>query len=508
VPDKTLIIKNISKNFGTTKALTDFSFEFKAGQIYGIVGENGAGKSTLVKCLAGVVKPTEGSVSVFGKDLIFGSPSDSASKGIRVAFQELSLLPNLTVAQNLMIAKLPNTIGVVNHLKNNKLSKEVFTALEVAELDPKAYVSDLSLSAKQRLEITRAIYLEPKVLILDEPTAALSDTGWLFRKVRQLRDQGVCVIYISHKLKEIEDICDSGLIMSNGQVVGDFNKTNFDSNSVISSMIGRSIDLAYPARTNPLPEEANVYLELSNINLGKKLIDVNLKVREGEIVGIAALEGQGQRELFYGIVGEGKFDAGTIKISNKEINISNPHTAMTAGSGLALVPEERKTEGIFPDLKTSTNISVGKIKWLSRFGYLSNAQEDTVVREITESVLLSKDYLNFDIGQLSGGNQQKAVIARAILNGSRGLILFDPTRGIDPAAKHDVYSTIRKLSEQGYAILLHSTELPELIGMSDRIHVLYRGSISEGFTGKNKSENQIMSYVVGHSTPLQKGANK
>ena len=192
MPDKTLIIKNISKNFGTTKALTDFSFEFKAGQIYGIVGENGAGKSTLVKCLAGVVKPTEGSVSVFGKDLIFESPSDSASKGIRVAFQELSLLPNLTVAQNLMIAKLPNTIGIVNHLKNNKLSKEVFTALEVAELDPKAYVSDLSLSAKQRLEITRAIYLEPKVLILDEPTAALSDTGWLFRKVRQLRDQGVC----------------------------------------------------------------------------------------------------------------------------------------------------------------------------------------------------------------------------------------------------------------------------------------------------------------------------
>jgi len=494
-----LEVVGLSKSYGDAVALDNASLTLREGEIHAIVGENGAGKSTLVKCLSGIVVPDSGTVSVKGQALKFGVPTASRVLGVSTSFQELSLLGNLTVAENLLISALPTTAGIVTKRGVQAKAREILAEWGVEDLAPDALVGKLPLSAKQRLEIVRAMYVRPTILILDEPTAALPDTNWLFTNVRRLVAEGTTVVYISHKLREIQELCHRGTIMRNGAVVGSFDDPNFDHNELISTMIGRSINLAFPPRIAPLATDAPVVLKARSISVGSRVRNVDLDIRNGEIVGVAALEGQGQRELFYGLAGAISLTEGNAEISGTPINLQSPQTAMQSGKGIVLVPEERKREGLFTDQSTARNITSVALKKISALGVIRRPAEAKLAAQYGATANLPTKYLNREVGQLSGGNQQKSILARISLTGAQVLLMFDPTRGIDPSAKLEVYGTLRKAADEGAAILFYSTEIPELVGLSDRVIVLYAGRVAGEFSGDQLKESSLMAAAVGHS---------
>lgn len=492
-----LEVTDLTKTYGDAIALRGAALALDGGEVHGLVGENGAGKSTLVKALSGMLAPDSGTVLVAGTELKLGSLAASRNAGIRTAFQELSLLPNLTVAENLLLAELPTQAGVVRRKLVERRATEILERWDVDDIPVGMLAGQLPLSAQQRLEIVRALHREPKILILDEPTAALPDTAWIFRHVRNAIARGASVLYISHKLAEIEELCDRGSIMRNGRIVGEFTRESFDHDEVISQMIGRSIEVAFPPRAEPLDDGAAPLLEVDRVSVEQRVREVSLAVRPGEILGVAGLEGQGQKELFYAIAGAGALTAGHVSIDGAPARLSTPRAALRSGSGIALVPEERKREGIFGDMSSIKNISVPVLKRVSLAGLIRTRRERAVAQEAGRENYLRDDYLTKDVGRLSGGNQQKTILARTALSGARVLLMFDPTRGIDPAAKLEVYRTLRAASSAGAGVLLYSTEIPELIGMSDRILVLYGGEIVADLSGEDMVEARVMAAVVG-----------
>lgn len=492
-----LEINGLAKKYGDAVALRVAALQLEAGEVHGLVGENGAGKSTLVKALSGMLTPNAGSVVIGGEEMKLGALAASRNAGIRTAFQELSLLPSLTVAENLLFSELPTRGGVVPRKLVQARAAEILARWGVNDIDPAALAGQLPLSAQQRLEIVRALNPEPRILILDEPTASLPETGWLFRQVREAKARGAAVLYISHKLAEIEELCDRGSIMRNGQIVGEFTKEGFDHDTLISQMIGRSIEVAFPPAIVSVDEAAAPILEVTDAVVEERLRGVALSLRPGEIVGVAGLEGQGQKELFYAIAGAGPLTAGNIRVEGKDVKFTSPRDALRCGPGIALVPEERKREGIFADMSSVKNISVPVLGRLSRFGFINSKAEHTTARTAGQANYLREDYLTKDVGPLSGGNQQKTIIARTALTGARILLMFDPTRGIDPAAKLEVYRTLRRAAADGAGILLYSTEIPELIGMSDRIVVLYGGQVATELAGSGMVESAVMAAAVG-----------
>lgn len=506
---KILEVAGLSKFYGDAVALNGASLTMESGEVHAIVGENGAGKSTLVKVLSGIVVPDVGTVAIGGDELVFGNPRKSRDLGVGTAFQELSLIPNLSVAENVLIGELPTRLGVVTRRAAESKARDILAEWGVTDINVGSKVAALSLSAKQRIEIVCALNKNPKILILDEPTAALPDTAWLFKHVRQLRDAGTCVIYISHKLAEIHEICDRGTIMRNGAVVGEFNRASFNHEEIISTMIGRSISLAFPPREKPLPADAPVVLAAKDIVVGSQVAGISLDVRSGEIVGIAGLEGQGQRELFYALGGSIEMTSGSVTVDGVEAKLRTPRTALRSGSGIVLVPEERKKEGIFADMTSVRNISVPVLSQVSKAGIIRNRVERNVASQAGRENHLPEAFLSRNVGQLSGGNQQKTVLARTALSGAKSLLMFDPTRGIDPSAKLEVYSTLRKASSEGAGVLLYSTEIPELLGLCDRILVIYGGEIVESFSSSEATEGKVMAAAVGRKFhPTTPGANK
>lgn len=492
-----LEVSGLSKFYGDATALSQAALTMEEGEVHAIVGENGAGKSTLVKVLSGIVTPDSGSVKIGGETLNFGQPRQSTDLGVSTAFQELSLIPNLTVAENVLISELPTRFGVVTRKSVEVKARAVLAEWGVTDINVKNDAAALSLSAKQRIEIICALRGRPKILILDEPTAALPDTRWLFEHVRRLRDEGTCVVYISHKLAEIEEICDRGTIMRNGGVVGSFTRETFDNEQIISTMIGRSISLAFPPRESALDTEAPVLLSTQDVQVGTQVAGVTLEVKAGEIVGVAGLEGQGQRELFYALGGALPLASGTVKVGGAVANLRTPRTAMRSGPGVALVPEERKKDGIFADMISIRNITVPVLHNVANIDLLSNRKELHAAEKAGEKNHLPKAFLTRSVGQLSGGNQQKTVLARTSLTGAQVLLMFDPTRGIDPSAKLEVYSTLRKAAEEGAAVLLYSTEIPELLGLCDRILVMYGGEVVSSYAGTDATEEKVMAAAVG-----------
>ncbi|MEN8902632.1 MAG: sugar ABC transporter ATP-binding protein [Candidatus Nanopelagicales bacterium] len=504
-----LEVSNLSKHYGDATALNGATLTMEAGEIHAIVGENGAGKSTLVKVLSGIVVPDKGSVKIADQELEFGNPRKSGSLGVSTAFQELSLISNLSVAENVLISDLPTRFGIVTRTGVESQAREILHRWGVDDINVRSTVASLSLSAKQRIEIVCALNSKPKILILDEPSAALSDTSWLFEHVQQMRDAGTCVIYISHKLAEIKEICDRGTIMRNGAIVGEFLKADFDHEQIISTMIGRSISLAFPPRESPLRDDAATLMEVKNLAVGRQVSGVSLDVRAGEIVGIAGLEGQGQRELFYALGGAIRARSGEVRVEGEVAKLRTPRTASRSGPGIALVPEERKREGIFADMSSIKNISVPVFSKVSTAGIIRNRSERSMSRKAGIESHLPEDFLTRNVGQLSGGNQQKTVLARTALSGAQILLMFDPTRGIDPSAKLEVYSSLRKSSGEGVGVLLYSTEIPELLGLCDRILVMYDGKIVASMTGSDATEEKVMAAAVGrHSSAQSTGATQ
>lgn len=496
---KTLIsLQGITKTFGATKALSDISYSIEAGEVRALLGENGAGKSTCVKILNGLVQPGSGTITLDGQPFQPSSLKDAQRAGVSTAFQELSLIPELSVAANLSMPDLPTRAGILNFRDLRRKAETILEEYGVTDINPNDTISQLSLAQKQRLEIIRALCRLPRLLILDEPTAALTDVGWLYDQVRLVTKRGGAVLFISHRLSEVRELCKKGTILRNGQVADSVVLSENTDNDLFRLMIGRAAEKKWHKISShshpnaPVSEEPILTAKnLSSFEFGP----CDITLRKGEIVGIAALEGQGQRALFNVLSGNVKPSNGTIQLKGEEVHLNSP--AVAKSKGIAFVPEERKEEALFFGMSTMANVSISKLKSVSRFGLIPRRTELSVVKDIAELIGLEKRYLDMPIDALSGGNQQKAVIARALLLHANCLLLFDPTRGVDVGTKESIFAAIRQFADNGGTVLFYSTELRELTGLCDRCLVLYGKQIAGEYQGEILTEESLIDRMHG-----------
>lgn len=490
-------IADVGKSYGPTVALESVSIDLFPGEIHALLGENGAGKSTLVKILSGVVKPDSGTMSLSGHAYAPQGILGARAEGVATAFQELSLLPNLTVTQNLMLPKMPRGgIGLASRRRAEAAARAILDEYGLA-LDPDALVGTLSLSDRQRLEIVRAIRHATKLLILDEPTAALADVDWLFRLLRREQAKQTAILYISHRLGEVRTLCGRATVLRNGKSIATVELAGATDEDIFEMMVGRSARQAEVSRP-PAGGVTATALEVRDLS-GGMLRGISFTVGRGEIVGIAALEGQGQRDLFRTLVGLGKAQSGTILVDGTPARINGPADALKAGMGLAYLPEDRKTEGILAGLSTASNMVLPIMSRIARGGIVWPSGERRAASETAGAVELQQRYLSFRIDELSGGNQQKALLARVIMTGARTLLLFDPTRGVDVGTKQSIYEVIRKFAKDGGSVLFYSSELPELVNLAHRCIVLYGGRINAEFGQDAIEEQTLVGALIGHA---------
>lgn len=491
-----LEVSELEKRYGATTALQSVSFNLYPGEVCGLLGENGAGKSTLVKILSGVVPADSGSIRVGRAAYRPNGIVQARAAGVSTAFQELSLIATLSVAANLFLPRpAVNAAGLVSARALEARALAVLQAFDINDLDPSELIGDLSLGMRQRIEIVRAMHLSPQVLLLDEPTAALSDREWLFRLVRKFVRGGPSVVYISHKIDEIRLLCERCFILRNGRKVLDAKLEQMSDADIFNSMAGRSAVEAYPTARPLARTEQPDALRVRNLR-GSGVHDVSFNLRPGEILGVAALEGQGQSALFKVLAGLSRARGGSIETEGQLRHIASPRAALAAG--MFLVPEERKTEGVFNDLSTTANISLPIVDSLTRIGWLKTGQERVRVMEMASGVDLEERYLDMNIDALSGGNQQKAVLARALISAPKCLLMFDPTRGVDVGTKQTIYKVLRDYVARGGAVLLHSTELDELVHLSDRCLVIYNRTIVAEVRQSDLSQRRLLSLAMGY----------
>lgn len=493
-----LTLRGMGKSFGATRALDDISYDIEAGEVRALLGENGAGKSTCVKILNGLVRPDTGTISLDAMPFRPTSLKDAQRAGVSTAFQELSLIPELSVAVNLAMPNLPTRAGIVGFRDLRRSAEAILDEYGAADIDPLVPISQLSLAEKQRLEIIRALHRRPKLLVLDEPTAALTDVGWLYEQVRLVASNGGAVLFISHRLAEVRELCSKATVLRNGQVAGTIALSDSSDNDLFRLMIGRS---AEKRRHHGVPAQETVSHGSQGSVLSATALFSNefgpgdIVLRRGEIVGVAALEGQGQRALFNILSGNAHANRGTIQIGDAQVHLASPAAAKSMG--IAFVPEERKEEALFFGMSTMANVSIARLRSVSRFGLVHRRKELAVVGEVAGKVGLEARYLDMPIDVLSGGNQQKAVIARALLLNADCLLLFDPTRGVDVGTKEAIFSAIRQFADDGGCVLFYSTELRELTYLCDRCLVVYGKRIVAEHNGAELNEETLIDHMHG-----------
>lgn len=495
-PPIRLQVEGLAKAYGATVALRQVTLDLRQGEVHALLGENGAGKSTLVKILSGIVTPDHGTLLLDGADYRPASLMEARRAGISTAFQELSLLPNLTVATNLLLPTLiKGAAGLAAARRNQERAAEILAEFDAADISPRALVSELSLAEKQRLEIVRALSHRPRVLILDEPTAALAEPEWLFRLIARVTAAGeVSILYISHRLAEVRRLCQRGTVLRNGESIGTVSLSGTLDADIFRMMVGSSPE----GHQGQAADATSALVPAITVRglTGRTITEVGFTLHQGEILGVAALEGQGQRELLRILAGAVAPAAGTIEVEGRALRAATPAAALAAGIGF--VPEERKTEGIFLTLGTAANISFPILNRLQRFGLINRSQEDVAVRGEAARVELAPRYMDMRIGALSGGNQQKALVARVLLSGARNLVLFDPTRGVDVGTKQVIYGVIRDFVAAGGSVLIYSTELAELVQLVHRCLVLYQGRVMGELSGPEMTEERLVSLATGH----------
>jgi ribose transport system ATP-binding protein len=490
-----LQVDDLAKHYGATVALENVSFALNAGEVCGLLGENGAGKSTLVKALSGVVTPDQGEIHLKGDRFRPTSIVDANRLGVSTAFQELSLVPSLSVAANLALPAPPqNAIGLVSGRELRRRAEATLTRWGVADIRPNDIVGSLPLGMRQRVEIIRALARNPSVLLLDEPTSALSDREWLFGLIDRMLKEGVSVLYITHKLDEIRRLCRRCIILRNGRKVLDSDVAAMSDGDIFTNMAGRSAVETFSRRASSVREAAAPRLRVDGL-AGPGLDPVSFALAPGECLGVAGLEGQGQSALFQTLVGLSPARAGAIAIDGATTRIRSARDARAKGA--VLVPEDRKAEGLFGDLSTLANISLPVIGDVSRLGLIDQTAERRSVARVTPAVDLSESYLGRKISALSGGNQQKAILARALVTGARCLLLFDPTRGVDVGAKQSIYAMMANFVDGGGSILFYSTELDELVHLCDRVLVIYRRRVAGELRGSELTQAAILSLASG-----------
>lgn len=492
-----LRMEGISKSYGGVRALEDAELVLHAGRIHALLGENGAGKSTLIKVMTGVVAPDRGRIVLDGREISFASPSEANRAGIVCIFQELSLIPELSVADNIVISDPPKKFGMIDRKAQRRIAEEALARAGAADIHPSALVKDLPLSRRQMVEIAKALARKPRILILDEATSALtaSDVSKVFGVLKRLREEGLALLYISHRMHEIAELADDCTVFRNGRKIATYEAGTKSDNEVVELMIGREYQNVFPAKPGG-HETAKPVLECRNLTWTDRLTDISFVARPGEVVGLGGLDGQGQRELLLALFGVLRGCTGEVMIDGQAVNLKSPAHARSGKIGMALIPEDRKTEGLMLPMTVRENLAFSAMDKVSRRGIIDREAEDRLLDEMVKLLAIKTAGLEIPVGSLSGGNQQKVVIAKWLMRHPRIILLNDPTRGIDVGTKQEIYQLLRRLADQGAAIIFYSTDYDELIGCCDRVLVLYDGAIKRELVGEEITEHALIASAL------------
>ncbi len=496
-----LRMTGIAKRYGGVRALEDASFACDAGRIHAVLGENGAGKSTLIKIMAGVTRPDAGEILLDGQVQRFAAPWEANGAGIVCIFQELSLMPDLSVADNICIADPPRRFGLIDAKRQREIAEAALARIGAEDIHPRSRVADLSLSRRQIVEIAKALSRRPRVLILDEATSALTaaDVEKVVGILDRLRNEGLAIVYISHRMHEIRTLADDCTVFRNGRTVGQFANGTKSDDEVVQMMIGREYRHVFPPKPERGPGHApsgEPALEMTDVRWDDRLNGISLSLHKGEIVGLGGLDGQGQRELLLALFGVLIGVTGSIRVDGRTVSPSSPRHAKDAAIGMALIPEDRKTEGLMLPMSVRENLTIAALDSISRAGFVDRAREDERIAAMIDLLKIKVGGTDLPVGSLSGDNQQKVVIAKWLMTSPRIILLNDPTRGIDVGTKQEIYQLLRRLADDGAAVLFYSTDYDELIGCCDRVAVLYNGTISRMLEGRGITEKALVASAL------------
>ena len=495
-------MKNITKTFPGVKALDNVNFELRSGEVMALLGENGAGKSTLMKILSGVYTRDEGSMAILGKEYGDLSPKQAQEVGVAIIHQELNMCRHLSVAENMFLGREKKK-GIM--LSNSEMEAEAQRILDELKIDlrPQQVVGDLPVSMQQMVEIAKALSTNARILIMDEPTSALTarEIEDLFRIIRDLKSKGCGIVYISHRLEELQHIVDRVTIMRDGQYITSMNFKDATMDEIIANMVGREIKEKFPRVEC---EKGKLVLEVKNLNAGRLVRNVGFSLYEGEIVGFAGLMGAGRTETTRAIFGVDQKESGVIVLDGKEVSINKPEDAIKAG--IVLAPEDRKKDGLCTKLSIRHNIALPNLDLLcNKLGVVSSQKEHEMCDRVVENLKVKTPTVEVEAGNLSGGNQQKVVVGKWLARNSRVVIFDEPTRGIDVAAKVEIYNLMNELKQQGIAVMFVSSEMPEVMGIADRIIVMCDGRITGELAAEEATQNQILTLATQFEKKIASG---
>lgn len=485
-----LEMRNITKCFGGVKALTDVSFKVRPGEIHALIGENGAGKSTLMKILSGACKKDGGKIFLDGEYVEITNPKDAKKSGVAVIYQEFMLAPDLSVAENVYLDELGMSNPIINWRKMRKNTKEQLEKLGFADIRPNSKVRDLSVAYQQMTEICKNLVHNSKILVLDEPTAVLTfaEIRKLFQVLKKLRAEDVSIIYISHRLDEIFELADQITVLKDGKYVATVNAKSVTKEQLVTMMVGREISRMFPKKSAVIGEDV---LAVEGLNAGKMVQNVSFHVRSGEILGFSGLVGSGRTETMRAVWGADKKESGKITYLGKTVNFRDCKEAI--GNEFGMLPENRKEQGLLLNQSVRMNATLTVLsKKISKFGIINHRNEKKYVEELLNSISTKYGGTEETANSLSGGNQQKLALAKWLAADCRCIVLDEPTRGVDVGAKVEIYELITRIAEKGVAVIMISSEMPEIIGLCDRVMVMNQGKITGEFEKENITENNLI----------------
>jgi len=494
--NKTILeLKDIAKYFPGIKALDNVDFTIRTGEVHALIGENGAGKSTLVKIMTGVYQPTKGKILIEGKEVQFRTSHDAQAAGVVAIHQEASMFSELTVTENIFMGHhIRRKGGTLDWKAMREHTRDLLERMEL-NINPDTLIKNLGTAQRHMVEIAKALSVDAQLVIMDEPTSALSlkEVEELYKIIRQLKDQGKAIVFISHKFNEIFDICDYFTVFRDGQYIGEGEVGQSSIDEIVKMMVGRSLSQMFPKREALIGEAV---LDIKNLSLPGYFKDVSFTLHKGEILGFFGLVGAGRSEVMRTIFGIDKKSEGSIILNGKEINITSPRMAMH--NGIAYVPEDRQEQGAILEMSLAQNITLPQIDKLSRFGILDSKSEKNVTEEYGNKMEIKAASWKVNANTLSGGNQQKVVLAKWLATNPRILILDEPTKGIDVATKAAVHEFVSEMAAEGLAVILVSSELPEVLGMADRTVVMHEGRVSRILSREESNSDNVILAATGH----------
>ena len=496
-------MRGICKSFPGVVALDNVDFELRSGEVMALLGENGAGKSTLVKILSGVYERDSGELEILGEKYGNLTPKQAQSLGVAIIHQELNMCRHLTVAENMFLGREKSKFGVLSNAVMEAEAKRILDDLKM-DIDPGQVVGDLTISKQQMVEIAKALSINARILIMDEPTSSLTskEIDDLFRIIRTLKASGHGIVYISHRLEELQHIADRVMVMRDGQYIASMNYADTTIDKIITYMIGRELKEKFPRVSC---EKGKEVFSVKHLNAGKMVRDISFSLYEGEIVGVAGLVGAGRTEMTRAVFGIDPKESGEIILDGKQIKISAPHDAIK--QGVVLAPEDRKKDGICTKLSLRHNLALPNLDRIcAMLGIVNRPKEETLCKTAISSLSIKMSGLDMDAGTLSGGNQQKVVVGKWLARDSRVVIFDEPTRGIDVAAKVEIYNIMNKLKQNGIAVMYVSSEMPEVLGISDRIIVMCEGRITGDMLTEEATQSEILKYATSFESKTSKVA--